>query len=87
MEQVSEDIFSSCQCSQLRLILSFVAGILQMLLSCPFSIISSYMPEIVQTIDWLVCVQDRVGNWSTRAPDLNQTTSGENDLVQCVNFS
>ncbi|KXN85641.1 hypothetical protein AN958_10978 [Leucoagaricus sp. SymC.cos] len=51
-----------------------VAGILHMLLRCPFPIIARFMPEIVQTIDWLVTCQDRTGNWPTRAPDLNQTT-------------
>jgi hypothetical protein len=61
-----------------------VAGILQMLLRCPSSLIAEFMPEIVQTIDWLVTCQDRVGNWPTRAPDLNETTSGEHELVQCV---
>lgn len=55
-----------------------------MLLCCPFPIIASYMPEIVQTIDWLINCQDRAGNWPTRAPDLNQTTSGEHELVQYV---
>jgi hypothetical protein len=46
--------------------------------------IEQYMPEIVRTIDWLVTCQDRVGNWPTRAPDLNKTTSGEHELVQYV---
>ncbi|KAF5354194.1 hypothetical protein D9756_007168 [Leucocoprinus leucothites] len=59
-----------------------IAGILQMLLRCPFPLVSGYMPEIVQTIDWLVTCQDRAGNWPTRAPGLNETTSGGHELVQ-----
>ncbi|KAF9451544.1 hypothetical protein P691DRAFT_723760 [Macrolepiota fuliginosa MF-IS2] len=59
-----------------------VAGILQMLLRCPFPLVAEYMPEIVQTIDWLIDCQDRIGNWPTRAPDLNRTTHGEHELVQ-----
>ncbi|KAF8634028.1 hypothetical protein AX17_004293 [Amanita inopinata Kibby_2008] len=40
-----------------------VAGILQMLLSCPAEIVAPYMDDILYTVEWLLTLQDQSGNW------------------------
>jgi len=59
---------------------SNLAGILQMLLSCPFAVIRKHVPDIFNTVQWLVDIQDQSGNWPTKSP--SRTHSADNDLVQ-----
>lgn len=57
------------------------AGILHILLLCPSTVISSeYRPDIVETIMWLVSLQDKDGNWPSKAPP----NESANELVQPV---
>ncbi|KAJ3712968.1 hypothetical protein C8R42DRAFT_686174 [Lentinula raphanica] len=56
-----------------------VAGILHVLLMCPLDTIAPYIPDILQTIEWLITYQDNEGNWPT---SLKQRYSQKNDLVQ-----
>ncbi|KAJ4474466.1 hypothetical protein J3R30DRAFT_3509295, partial [Lentinula aciculospora] len=61
-----------------------VAGILHILLMCPVNIITPYIPDILQTTEWLINYQDDAGNWPT---SLKQRYSQSNDLVQYVRLS
>ncbi|KAJ3781677.1 hypothetical protein GGU10DRAFT_99905 [Lentinula aff. detonsa] len=56
-----------------------VAGILHVLLMCPADMIAPYIPDILQTVEWLITYQDDEGNWPT---SLKQRYSQRNDLVQ-----
>lgn len=58
----------------------YAAGILYMILASPAKIIVPYISEILDTIEWLVNLQDARGNWPTKAPDKSST--GNNELVQ-----
>ncbi|OBZ77248.1 LanC-like protein 2 [Grifola frondosa] len=44
-----------------------VAGILQMLISCPLRALSPHWPAIVETVQWLLAIQNPLGNWPTKA--------------------
>jgi len=61
-----------------------VAGILQILWSCPSHIVTPYMPDVVGTVMWLVDQQDESGNWPAKAPDSRSGRGGNNELVQYV---
>ncbi|KAE9402172.1 hypothetical protein BT96DRAFT_816835, partial [Gymnopus androsaceus JB14] len=56
-----------------------VAGILHTILMCPVDIISSYIPDILQTIEWLTTCQDDEGNW---ASSMKLDYPRSNNLVQ-----
>lgn len=43
------------------------AGILHMLICCPKEIIFPHWPTIEQTIEWLLAIQDSLGNWPSKA--------------------
>ena len=55
------------------------AGILNVFLLCPSTVIAPYMPEITRTIEWLVGQQDPNGNWPTKASDQPRES---NELIQ-----
>ncbi|KAH9475889.1 LanC-like protein GCL2 [Psilocybe cubensis] len=57
------------------------AGILQILLACPGSIIQKHLSEILGTIRWLITCQDEAGNWPSKCPT-QRGVSSENELVQ-----
>ncbi|KAF9524922.1 hypothetical protein CPB83DRAFT_877463 [Crepidotus variabilis] len=58
-----------------------VAGILQILLRCPISIISKHIPNIFKTISWLMEIQGDDGNWSAKCPNQSGISS-DSELVQ-----
>ncbi|KDR70228.1 hypothetical protein GALMADRAFT_144897 [Galerina marginata CBS 339.88] len=55
-----------------------IAGILQVLLNCPISIIRKHIPVIFSTISWLLDCQDDSDNWPSKYP----TSTTPNELVQ-----
>ncbi|KAK2467919.1 hypothetical protein APHAL10511_000214 [Amanita phalloides] len=55
-----------------------VAGILQMLLSCPAEVIAPHIDDILYTVEWLISVQDENGNW----PSSLKHYASSNELVQ-----
>ncbi|OCH89154.1 hypothetical protein OBBRIDRAFT_794510 [Obba rivulosa] len=69
-----------------------VAGILQMLVSCPSRVIRSHWPAIHSTLEWLLTVQNPSGNWPSKTNHhlrtgtkllMRQSSSGSDDeLVQ-----
>lgn len=59
-----------------------VAGILQMLWSCPSHIVLPYMSDMLGTLMWLVGLQDKSGNWPTKAPKVRGDLEGAHELVQ-----
>ncbi|KAG6907785.1 hypothetical protein DXG01_007392 [Tephrocybe rancida] len=59
-----------------------VAGILFVLWSCPFSVLEPYADDLLQTLAWLVDVQDPTGNWPSKAPDNTNTHARPNKLIQ-----
>ncbi|KAG7095075.1 hypothetical protein E1B28_005864 [Marasmius oreades] len=62
-----------------------VVGILHTLLLCPIGLIERYLPEIIQTAEWLISLQDGEGNWPTKAPSRSigqHRNEDSNDLVQ-----
>jgi Lanthionine synthetase C-like protein len=61
-----------------------VAGILQMLWSCPSHIVAPYMTDMLGTLMWLVGLQEQSGNWPTKAPMPRGGQNGDNELVQYV---
>jgi hypothetical protein len=63
-----------------------VAGILQMLWSCPSHIVAPYISDMTDTLIWLIGQQDKSGNWPTKASMTQNGTSslGDNELVQYV---
>jgi len=50
------------------------AGILQMLLMCPGEIVSTHLPIILGTVEWLLGCQNTQGNWPTKAPGRHVST-------------
>ncbi|KAF8627720.1 hypothetical protein AX15_004278 [Amanita polypyramis BW_CC] len=58
-----------------------VAGILQMLLSCPAEVIAPHVEDILYTIEWLISVQDESGNWPSSFKAQKYRTLS-NELVQ-----
>ncbi|KZT64152.1 hypothetical protein DAEQUDRAFT_733009 [Daedalea quercina L-15889] len=44
-----------------------VAGILHMLVLAPSTIIGSYWSDIVEMVEWLLAIQEPLGNWPSRA--------------------
>ncbi|KAF8641391.1 hypothetical protein AX16_010010 [Volvariella volvacea WC 439] len=60
-----------------------VAGILQLLLYTPRAVSSPYYREIMDTIDWLLDLQDTSGNWPSKAPRTwrDATTTYPSELV------
>ncbi|KAF5366296.1 hypothetical protein D9758_005798 [Tetrapyrgos nigripes] len=56
-----------------------VAGILHVLLMCPTQLISAYVAEMLGTIEWLIDLQDKEGNWPS---SFGKSRDHENDLVQ-----
>ncbi|KAJ3513534.1 hypothetical protein NLJ89_g2891 [Agrocybe chaxingu] len=58
-----------------------LTGILQILLSCPSSLVQKHLPVIFRTLSWLVDIQDESGNWPTKCPT-QLGVSGDSDLVQ-----
>ena len=61
-----------------------VAGILHILLLCPPTIVAPHMSAILQTIEWLISLQDASGNWPSSARQSSRRASEENELVQYV---
>ncbi|KAF8154723.1 hypothetical protein B0H34DRAFT_534833 [Crassisporium funariophilum] len=65
-----------------------VAGILQIVLNCPFSALQKHITPITETLMWLINCQDVSGNWPTKYGSENgsRTPSGASskDLVQYV---
>lgn len=57
-----------------------VAGILQMLLSCPAEVTAPYMDDILNTTEWLISLQDDTGNWPSSLKLHKRHSS--NELVQ-----
>lgn len=59
------------------------AGILQLLLSCPYPLIQKHMWDIIKTAEWLAGLQDEIGNWPTKCPeDYRDGGVSDNELVQ-----
>ncbi|KAF8815966.1 hypothetical protein BYT27DRAFT_7078383 [Phlegmacium glaucopus] len=52
-----------------------VAGILQIILNCPFPLYQTHIQDIIHTILWLVDCQDESGNWPTKCAT-NRVQSG-----------
>lgn len=54
-----------------RLIISMtlwpLAGILQMLISCPSSVVRDHWSAVVGSLEWLVSAQEPSGNWPSKA--------------------
>ncbi|KAK0450411.1 lanthionine synthetase C-like protein [Desarmillaria tabescens] len=60
-----------------------VAGILQTVLACPLDLLNPYIPDILDTVEWLMDCQDEEGNWPTKAPRHGKVSGDEkNELVQ-----
>jgi hypothetical protein len=59
-----------------------VAGILQMLWSCPSHIVFPHMFDMLGTLMWLVGIQDKSGNWPTKAPKMRGDLEITHELVQ-----
>ncbi|KAI0062477.1 hypothetical protein BV25DRAFT_1899876 [Artomyces pyxidatus] len=60
-----------------------VAGIMEVLLRTPTTLLMSYKDAIAQTLDYLVSLQDEAGNWPAKAvPRRKATLPEENELVQ-----
>lgn len=59
-----------------------LAGIMHVLLNSPFNLISGHLDDILRTIEWIVDLQDKTGNWSTKAP--GKYGREASDLVQYV---
>ncbi|KDR70227.1 hypothetical protein GALMADRAFT_892453 [Galerina marginata CBS 339.88] len=57
-----------------------VAGILQILLSCPISAIQKHLPDIFSTTSWLMDLQDDTDNWPT-SYSIHQGFAVDNELV------
>lgn len=64
-----------------RVTMRILAGILQMILSCPENILAPHFEKIVDCIEWLIELQDDKGNWPNKA---GYPTTMNNELVQCV---
>uniref|UniRef100_D8QM16 Squalene cyclase N-terminal domain-containing protein n=1 Tax=Schizophyllum commune (strain H4-8 / FGSC 9210) TaxID=578458 RepID=D8QM16_SCHCM len=59
-----------------------VAGILHMLLQCPPHLLSpDACADVWATIAWLLRLQDKDGNWRTKAPNLDAAFD-KNELIQ-----
>ena len=58
-----------------------LAGIFQMILSCPENILAPHFEKIVNCIEWLIGLQDDNGNWPNKA---GHPTTTNSELVQCV---
>jgi hypothetical protein len=59
---------------------SIIAGILQMIVSCPLDTIAAHIPIILQTVEWLLHVQCEDGNWSPKASE--EPPAGKQELLQ-----
>jgi len=57
-----------------------VAGILQMVALCPPDAIAAHVPIILQTVEWLLDVQCKDGNWSPKASE--EPTTEKQELLQ-----
>ena len=57
------------------------AGILQLLLSCPYFLIQKHIWDIIKTAEWLADLQEKDGNWPSKCPDKYDRIS-DNELVQ-----
>lgn len=44
-----------------------IAGILQVLICAPAHIIAPYWSDITGTVEWLLAIQEPLGNWPTKA--------------------
>ena len=40
-----------------------------MIVSCPLDTIAAHIPIVLQTVEWLLHVQGKDGNWSTKASE------------------
>jgi len=79
MELVRTTVHVSGSCDQPE----SAAGILQLLLSCPYSLIQNHMRDIIKTVEWLAGLQDETGNWPTKCPeDRDYRGISDNELVQ-----
>ncbi|ETW75326.1 hypothetical protein HETIRDRAFT_331192 [Heterobasidion irregulare TC 32-1] len=59
-----------------------VAGILQIILHAPPALLYPHTAAISSTLAYLVSLQDRTGNWPSKAPARHDDQDRENDLVQ-----
>jgi hypothetical protein len=66
---------------------AYLAGILQMLLSCPSAIVEKHWILIISTLTWLVNIQDPDGNWPSKAPEHLKGVAETHDLLQSVSGS
>lgn len=57
------------------------AGILQLLLSCPYTIIQKHIWDVIKTAEWLASLQNVDGNWPAKSPD-NYGSVFDAELVQ-----
>ncbi|EKM53181.1 uncharacterized protein PHACADRAFT_185888 [Phanerochaete carnosa HHB-10118-sp] len=57
------------------------AGILQMLLRCPPAMLTPHWDALLDTLEWLLALQQPSGNWPHKAPHYAQA-AGEEELVQ-----
>ena len=58
------------------------AGILQIILHAPPALLSPHTAAISSTLAYLVSLQDRIGNWPSKARARHDDQDRENDLVQ-----
>ncbi|KIK64012.1 hypothetical protein GYMLUDRAFT_162038 [Collybiopsis luxurians FD-317 M1] len=56
-----------------------VAGILHVILMCPVNVIAPYIPDILQTVEWLTTCNDDEGNWPS---SLKHEYPRSNNLMQ-----
>ena len=40
-----------------------------MIVSCPLDTIAAHIPVVLQTVEWLLCIQCEDGNWSPKASE------------------
>jgi hypothetical protein len=62
-ELLMELVRTKCMFSEVPDQPESAAGILQLLLSCPYSLIQKHMWDIIKTAEWLAGLQDETGNW------------------------
>ncbi|KAI1798461.1 hypothetical protein LXA43DRAFT_32098 [Ganoderma leucocontextum] len=54
-----------------------VAGILHMIIHAAPHIVEPHWDKVLRTVEWLIAIQDPLGNWPTNAPHQMPHTSGD----------
>jgi len=57
-----------------------VAGVLQMIVSCPLDAIAAHIPTVLHAVEWLLHAQCEDGNWSPKASE--EPTAEKQELLQ-----